>query len=282
MIAVCLPGGGAAGANQAGMLKALSERLAPGDVDVVCGASVGSLNGALYVQGDIERLEEVWTQIGRRSIYWPVPTVWSLVWNKPLRKLIKKHVHADTLKSKSTVLLAQACRYHDSQEVIVDQWDEEFMAGLLASASIPVVFPAVSVRGDWCVDGGVVDNSPMMPIMRYFVDSQAKDLIILVLHTDPKSAPRHGGSKPRLIPQTLHAVSLLLKAGQHEDTRAIKYFMDHQRLLPPERRKSIRVHEIWPSEEIDTLAFSKRKCRNGFQTAYEIAKVDLEEVFNAL
>lgn len=278
MIALCLPGGGAAGANQAGMLKALSERLAPGDVDLVCGASVGSLNGALYVQGDTQRLEDVWTNIGRRSIYWPVPTLWSMVWNKPLRNLIKKNVDLHKLRGKSTVLLAQACRYRDSQETVFDQWNEDFMDGLLASAAIPVIFPAVKIRDDWYVDGGVHDNSPMMPIMRYFVESAARDLEIVVLHCDPQTEVPAPKSRPRLLPQTFHIISLLLQAGQHEDTRAIKYFMDHQKLLPEERRKRVRVREVFPSESIPMLSFSKKRCREGFYTSYERAQKRLEEV----
>lgn len=280
MIAVCLPGGGAAGANQAGMLKALSELRPLADIDVVCGASVGSLNGALYVQDDIPRLEQVWTTIGRRSIYWPIPTLWSLTWNKPLRGLLKKEVSVPTLRKKSTVLLAQACRYHDSMELVADQWEQDFLQILLASASIPVIFPPTKIRGQWYVDGGVVDNTPLMPLVRYFRESKAKDLLVLILHTDPKVEETPSKSKPRLIPQVLHMVQLLLKAGQNDDTRAIQAWLKLQKSLPTEHQKNIRVREIYPSRKIGTLEFSRKACREGFQSSYEAAKTRLQEVFD--
>jgi predicted acylesterase/phospholipase RssA len=262
------------------MLKALSELRPTADIDVVCGASVGSLNGALYVQESMKRLEEIWTNIGRRDIYWPVPTLWSLVWNKPLRNLIKREVYPAVLRKKSTVLLPQACRYQDSSELISDQWDDDFLDALLASASIPVIFPATKIRDQYYVDGGVVDNTPLMPILRYFVESQARDLLILMLHTDPQVGPKQRKGRPRLIPQMLHTVQLLLKAGQNDDVRSIHWFNEQQKHLPPEKRKRVRVREIWPVEKIGTLEFSKRKCRDGFNTAYRAAQNRLQEVFD--
>lgn len=59
--AVALEGGGAKGAYQIGAWRALSE--AGLRIKAVSGTSVGALNGALMVMGDLERAEEIWRNI---------------------------------------------------------------------------------------------------------------------------------------------------------------------------------------------------------------------------
>src|SRR5207245_10015271 len=68
--AFAISGGGARGAAQVGMLRALIERgITP---DLVVGVSIGAWNGAwLAHRPDLERvkkLEEVWRQVTRRTL----------------------------------------------------------------------------------------------------------------------------------------------------------------------------------------------------------------------
>ncbi|MEG1016631.1 MAG: patatin-like phospholipase family protein, partial [Oscillospiraceae bacterium] len=59
--ALVLGGGGSKGAYECGAMRALREL---GETfDIVTGTSIGALNGALYVQGDLESLEEMWETI---------------------------------------------------------------------------------------------------------------------------------------------------------------------------------------------------------------------------
>ena len=59
--ALALEGGGAKGAYQIGVWKAL--RQAGIRVTAVAGSSVGSLNGALITMGDLDKAEELWKNI---------------------------------------------------------------------------------------------------------------------------------------------------------------------------------------------------------------------------
>ena len=59
--ALALEGGGAKGAYQIGAWKALRE--AGVKIDAVAGTSVGALNGALIVMGDLEKAESIWENI---------------------------------------------------------------------------------------------------------------------------------------------------------------------------------------------------------------------------
>lgn len=61
-----LAGGGVRGAYQVGVWKALREMSI--DICAVAGASIGSVNGALFVQGDIEKAERLWKGIDLEDI----------------------------------------------------------------------------------------------------------------------------------------------------------------------------------------------------------------------
>lgn len=61
-----LSGGGGKGAYQIGALRALSA--AGFSPHYVAGTSIGALNGALLVQGDLDRAERCWRELGREKI----------------------------------------------------------------------------------------------------------------------------------------------------------------------------------------------------------------------
>ncbi|MGB9809212.1 MAG: patatin-like phospholipase family protein, partial [Caldanaerobacter sp.] len=61
MYGVVLEGGGARGAYQVGVYKALTEEGL--EIRGVAGTSVGALNGAIFVQGDIDKAWEIWENI---------------------------------------------------------------------------------------------------------------------------------------------------------------------------------------------------------------------------
>lgn len=65
MRALILGGGAARGAFEAGVAQALCERE---DFDIVCGTSIGAVNGALVAQGDAARLRETWATMSARDI----------------------------------------------------------------------------------------------------------------------------------------------------------------------------------------------------------------------
>src|SRR5262245_17993672 len=61
-IGLVLCGGGAKGAYQVGVWKALREKGVT-KFEIIAGTSVGALNAALVANGDIKRAEHVWEQI---------------------------------------------------------------------------------------------------------------------------------------------------------------------------------------------------------------------------
>ena len=65
--ALVLSGGGSRGAYEAGVWQALSEIGI--EIDIVTGASVGSINGAMVCQGDLDSTISLWKEIETHMIF---------------------------------------------------------------------------------------------------------------------------------------------------------------------------------------------------------------------
>ena len=191
--ALVLAGGGARGAFQVGMLLELIQRQGM-DFQILRGVSVGALNAALLAQAptdppgqsqaELRRkcqdLEKLWREEiqGSQSVYrkrWGgfaglalgADSVYGL---EPLRRLLIKHLSAEALRTSGrdfrvgVVSLAQGT-YGEAAPA-----DPLFLEKVLASASIPVLFPFVKINTpegrDVLVDGGVRNITPLSSAFR--------------------------------------------------------------------------------------------------------------------
>ena len=75
--ALVLSGGGARGSYEAGVIAAFVEQSGVRDgepipgMNVVCGASIGALNGWMVATGQYSRLEQLWKTIGQATLFAP-------------------------------------------------------------------------------------------------------------------------------------------------------------------------------------------------------------------
>ena len=65
--ALVLSGGGSRGAYQCGVWQALTELGT--EIDIVVGVSVGAINGAMVVEGDVIKTANLWRQIETDQIF---------------------------------------------------------------------------------------------------------------------------------------------------------------------------------------------------------------------
>ena len=66
-LGLVLEGGGVKGAYQVGAMKALDEIGV--SFDGIAGTSIGAINGALYLDGGIDKMLKVWKEIKTNTIY---------------------------------------------------------------------------------------------------------------------------------------------------------------------------------------------------------------------
>lgn len=202
--AVALEGGGAKGAYQIGAWKALRE--AGIRFNAVAGTSVGALNGAIMVMGNLEKAEEIWSNItfsqvmdvddeemknlltmNLRDIDWR--SQWEFLkktlYNRgldvtPLRKWVEELVDEDAIRKSDTELYIQTYSLTDKKELELRARDlekpGEIAEMLLASAYFPA-FKNETLGGKRYTDGGLQDVIPL----HVLVENGYRDIIAIRL-----------------------------------------------------------------------------------------------------
>ena len=170
LTAFVLGGGGVLGATQVGMVRALAEAgIVP---DVVLGTSIGALNGA-FVAADptpagAARLAEVWEAVVRDGVFTENPVRQAarvarsgthLLSNAPLRHVVDTYLPVATFEELAVPFQCVAARIDDASSA----W---FSSGglvrpVVASCSVPGLFPPVEIEGRWHFDGGLVHSIPV-------------------------------------------------------------------------------------------------------------------------
>ncbi|MFH0895214.1 MAG: patatin-like phospholipase family protein [Bacteroidota bacterium] len=160
-LGIVLSGGGARGFAHIGALRAMEEHgLYP---DIISGVSAGSIIGAFYADGYSPT--EIYAILARKRIksFFEIAIPKSgLVRINGLLWMLKRNLRADTFEELKKPLIVAATdlnhgkiRFFSSGEIVKP---------VIASSSIPVLFPPVEIDGITYTDGGVLDNLPVKPI----------------------------------------------------------------------------------------------------------------------
>jgi NTE family protein len=215
-LGVVFAGGGAKAAYEAGLGLELQER---GIVPVaIAGSSAGAINAALLAAGEARRLVELWRTIRREDVYaYRAPAVLGgvlpgflgvqvlagsrgLLDPGPLRATLSRHVDLGRIRSAPVAVLVLAT---DLVSGTVQRFDNATLTldALVASATVPGLFPPVAMGDQLLVDGGVVQRAPVLELLAaHPVDR------LLVVAAYRSDAPRAATLQPVLE----RAVELML------------------------------------------------------------------------
>ena len=221
-----LQGGGALGAFECGVVKALeSENIYP---DVVAGVSIGALNGAIIAANPrraTEALESFWREltvasppfyfqdlkqaaVASQILMFGVPRVssrprwlppfegafepWISFYDvSPMRRLITRYVNFKSLKTSPVRLLVGAVDVAAGRLEIFDSYVDDITPDhVLASGSLPPGFPWSMVDGKAYWDGGVVSNSPL-DLVSDRIGHDGKQVFIVDLFSGNAPLPRN-------------------------------------------------------------------------------------------
>jgi NTE family protein len=204
-LGVVFGGGGAKGAYEAGVALALAARgVVP---TAVAGTSSGAFNATLVTAGEAERLAALWRGVRRTDVWdyragtvlggllpgWlALPLLrgadglldlsafratlerevdWARVRRSPVRLLVL-----------ATDLRTGAPRRFDNATVTAE--------ALVASATVPGLFPAVPLEGGWLVDGGVVQRAPTLELLA--AHPLDRLLVVAAYESEPPDTPAVG------------------------------------------------------------------------------------------
>lgn len=231
--AFVLSGGAALGAAQVGMLLALAEQeITP---DLIVGTSVGAVNGGwLASRPDargIDELAALWRTIDRDQVFptRPLTGLLGFLGRRPnlvpatgLRTLVSGNLDFEVLEDAPIPLHVVVTDVLSGQDVLLSEGNA--VDAIVASASIPAVFPPVRMGQATYVDGGVVNNTPISHAITLGADT------IWVLSTgyscDLPEPPRGA------LAMALHAITLTVNQRLAVDIDRYETRTD-LRVVPP-------------------------------------------------
>ena len=190
-----LAGGGTKGAYQVGAWKALCEIGV--DIKAIVGASIGALNGALFLQDDFMTTVKMYENIKIDNIMkvdgvnadkniFDLSNIFNLatdytkqkgIDNTPLREMIKKYIDMDKLYNSKIDfgLVTYSVKNRTPLKVFKNDIPKEQMEDyLLASSCFPIFKPQI-INGEEYFDGGLYDNIPS----NLLIEKGYKNIIIV-------------------------------------------------------------------------------------------------------
>ena len=217
-LGLVLEGGGARGAYQAGVLKALFE--AGYKFDGVAGTSVGALNGVMVAQNRFEDSMKIWREIDFANVLDINNNYGENVVNKnfdqetiryfynyvkkiigqggldttKIKNLIKANIDEDLLRDSGIDFGIMTYSVTEKQplSIFVEDMAKDKVADyVMASASFPG-FKKTVVDGQEFIDGGVYDNMPINMLL----DKGYKDIVAIETKSSiPKKYPKDKNSQ---------------------------------------------------------------------------------------
>jgi NTE family protein len=158
-IGLALGAGGARGWAHIGVVNALVEAgIRP---DIVCGTSMGSLVGAAYAAGELDRLEEWALSLGWRDVFGLMDFTWrgGLIRGKRLFEFMRSRFGLQDIASLPLPYGAVATELATGREVWLRAG--HVLDAVRASIAIPGVFAPVLRDGELLVDGALVNPVPV-------------------------------------------------------------------------------------------------------------------------
>lgn len=287
-----LPGGGARGAYQVGVLKAISQMQENGRnrFPVICGTSAGSINAAVLASHahefsvGVDRLEHFWSSMRCDRIYrtdalsilknalqWAVSLASggrisshprSLLDNAPLRSFLEQTLRLEGIQqaldsgalngvavTASGYTCASAISFFQAGNDFAE-WSRTRRHGrrarltvshLLASAALPLLFPAVRIGNEYFGDGGMRMLAPLSPAIHLGAE---RLLVITTRDEKPDPQPEVPAPYPALGEIGGYLLDTIFMDTLNADLGRLKRINKTLALVPAERRCASRLRNI--------------------------------------
>ncbi|MBK0382731.1 patatin-like phospholipase family protein [Pedobacter sp. SD-b] len=162
-IGIVLSGGGIRGIAHLGVLKAVKDKKIP--ISMITGTSAGAIAGALFAN-DIDPYQalQIFQETKLLRFLRPAfrsPALLSLESTIPL---FKKYLPHDSFENLKIPLIITATNFNKGKLVYFK--DGDLIRKVLASSCIPGVFNPIMIEGEYYVDGGVLNNFPIEPLLK--------------------------------------------------------------------------------------------------------------------
>lgn len=306
-VGLVLPGGGARGAYQVGVLRAIADFLPDNrnPFPVIVGASVGAINAAALAcqarnfKAGVRRLAELWSDIHTHDVYRTdllTITVSGLHWllslslgglgfmtpksfldNEPVRRLLQRELDFSLIRKaiESRALRAigiTMSSYNRGSAVTFIEGDDQ-IAGwqrarreglrcnlsvdhILASLSLPFMFPACRVGSEYFGDGSLRLTAPLSPAIRL---GAKRILVVGIRDLKRDKIPSSPTPYPTLGSLAGYLLDLIFMDNLDADIERLLRINNTLSLLAPDKQnqtplRNIDIMTIEPSRDLRDLA----------------------------
>lgn len=244
-IGLALSGGGARGIAHLGVLQAFDE--AGVKVDVISGASAGSIAAALYAYGySPMEILNILEKTNLLKIAWPAFSTTGLLDMKRTESIYAKYLPEDNFNSLKMPLFISATNINSGKAEMFNSGS--LHKSIMASCCIPMIFDPVKIKGQYYVDGGIVNNMPTEVLLQEHCEYIIGVNVVPIVPDDNIDGPK----------KILERVSMLaLNANVQTSAKLCDFYLN-------------------PREIRNYGTFEFRKTKELFNIGYEYAKYHLE------
>lgn len=219
-IGLVLSGGGARGFSHLGSVKALFEH--GYSFDVIAGTSIGAVVGCILADGYTpDELLPMMTSSRLKSLIKTDLSRNGFMSLDGVRDFLEEVLSVKNIEELKTPFIAAATNLSRGEAHYFKTGD--IADAVIASASVPIVFPPVVIDGEQYVDGGLVNNLPVRSI-------RSDCEYIIGFHVNPATLGLHGGHVKGMTQIAERTFHLSVRGNVLPDKHLCDIFIEHEYL----------------------------------------------------
>lgn len=178
-IGIVLSGGGIRGIAHLGVFKALKEHQIP--ISAISGTSAGAIAGALFANGvEPDTALKIFQETRLLRFLRPVFKAPALLNLETAYPLFKKYLPHDSFEKLNIPLSVSTTNFNEGKLVYFNKGN--LIQKVLASCCIPGIFSPILIDDKFYIDGGVLDNFPIEPLLNqcdFIIGSSCNNLPVI-------------------------------------------------------------------------------------------------------
>ncbi len=301
--ALILSGGGVRGAFQYGAIEYLYKNVLKDEerFKIICGVSAGALNGSIIAQHKFQKGKEIWMDQIERGVpafkfkfplwllivYGILPGVFlwcklnktdSVYTNKGLRKILDEETRdlVKILEETDTYFRVGIVKYQTGEYLSANPTDPQYrnrvVDTILASTTIPLIFPPVWMKSHQYFDGGVISATPFSDIFAITRQQEFREKydlsVIYSVLCSPLSTQETHQDYSDMLDIGLRSLDILMQEIYLNDkdifdrTNAYVWFREEIEKIFPDQEELDKIYEKIKKETgVDIQKYFTAKCK---------------------
>ena len=254
-LGLALGAGGSRGVAHIGFLKALEDAKIP--IDYIVGSSMGSVVGGAYAAGvSLDTMRDAVCNLRLLDLITPAKQKGGVFGNSKMRSQIIKYIGEVTFED---LKLPFHCVAVDMvKQEVVEFSKGSLVDAIVASSSIPAVFPPVLQGDKRLIDGGVLERVPAMRVKKMGAD--------VVVAVDVLGWRNASEKVPGPLGVSFETFDIM------DNHRTQAYYNKHKKQI-----------DFWLEPDLgDMSQYSLKQIKEAYEKGYELGMANMAAIQQAL